>query len=390
MRLALVGGAIASLLGVAIGAAYARGSPLAGGIERTDTWSTAFLAAVGAAFVLYVAALRFLGDGAALRLVCALALVIQLVPLAGPMLLSRDAYSYWAYGRLVWVHDANPYERPPAAFPTDPATEATARYWRRSTSVYGPVFTGFSTGVAAVAGSSRETAAYLFRVTAALAVVLTAILVAVLARRKARAAALVGWNPLFAVHFAGGGHNDALMVLGMVAALACVRRSRDGAGGAVWVVAAAVKSAALVLLPLALIRARARFWAGAVAAAAALTLFASLVFHDAWWSNFSGLGRREAGFSIASRIAQLGIGETAATWLLRAVLLAGVVWLVGQAVRGHVRIGLAAGLLLATSTWILPWYALWPVGLAAAEDDGLAQLVGVALSAYLMADRVPF
>ena len=75
---------------------------------------------------------------------------------------------------------------------------------------------------------------------------------------------------------------------------------------------------------------------------------------------------------------------------MRAVLLAGVVWLVGQAVRGHVRIGLAAGLLLATSTWILPWYALWPVGLAAAEDDGLAQLVGVALSAYLMADRVPF
>ena len=47
----------------------------------------------------------------------------------------------------------------------------------------------------------------------------------------------------------------------------------------------------------------------------------------------------------------------------------------------------AAWLLLAAN--VLPWYALWPIGLAAAEDDGPAQVLGVCLAAYLLADRVP-
>ena len=390
MRIALVGGAIGLFLGLAVSAAYARGSPLAGGIERTDTWSLVFLIAVATAFVLYVTALLLLRRTEPVRLVCAFVLVIQLVPLAGPLLLSRDAYSYWAYGRIVWVHHADPYEQTPAAFPTDPATRATAKRWRRETSVYGPAFTGLSTAIAAVAGSSRDAAAYLFRAVAALAVVATAFLAASVARRKALAAALVGWNPLFAVHFAGGGHNDALMVLGMVGALALTKQGRAAAGGALWIVASAVKAAALVFLPLVLLRARRAFWAGAVVAGIVVTLLASLVFHDAWWSNFNGLSRREAGFSIPARLAQLGLSEGAGTWLLRGVLVVGGVWLVVQAVRGRPRLGLAAGLLLATSTWILPWYALWPVGLAAAEDDAVARFVGVALAGYLVADRVPF
>lgn len=390
MRIALAGGAIGLLLGLAVAAAYARGSPLAGGIERTDTWSLVFLIAVATAFVLYVTTLLLLRHTEPVRLVCAFVLVIQLVPLAGPLLLSRDAYSYWAYGRIVWVHHANPYEQTPSAFPTDPATRAAAKRWRRETSVYGPVFTGLSTAVAAIAGSSRDAAAYLFRAAAALAVVASAFLAAGLARRKALAAALVGWNPLFAVHFAGGGHNDALMVLGMVGALALTKRGRDAAGGAVWIVASTVKAAALVFLPLVLLRARRTFWAGAVGAGAAVTLVALLVFRNAWWSNFNGLSRREAGFSIPSRLAQLGLSDETATWLLRGVLVAGGVWLVVQAVRGRPRVALAAGLLLMTSTWILPWYALWPVGLAAAEDDGIAQVVGVVLAGYLVADRVPF
>ena len=51
-----------------------------------------------------------------------IALAVQLLPLGGPLLLSRDVYSYWAYGRMVWTHDANPYTSVPDRFPQDPAT----------------------------------------------------------------------------------------------------------------------------------------------------------------------------------------------------------------------------------------------------------------------------
>jgi Glycosyltransferase family 87 len=387
---ALLGGGIVLALACAVGAAYGPGTELVNGVGRNDTWSIVFLAATGTAFALYAAALMFLrGRLDGVRVVCALAVAIQLVPLAGPVLLSRDVYSYWAYGRIVWAHDSNPYDHPPADFPHDPATAATAGPWRQTTSVYGPVFTGVSAGVAAVAGSSKLTAAFLFRVAAALAVLVTAFLAARLARHKALSAALVGWNPLFAVHFAGGGHNDALMVACMVAALALTPRSRDRAAGALWLVAAAIKSAALVLFPLVLPRSRRGVWFGALAALLVITLVASVAFGDAWWSNFSGLNRREAGFSIPSRLDQLGLGEFGSAWLPKIVLAVGGAWLFLQALRGRVRLGLAAGLLLVTSQWILPWYGLWPIGLAAAEEDGAAQLLGVALAAYLVADRVP-
>jgi hypothetical protein len=389
--LALLGGGIALAVGCAVGAAYGVGSPIAGGVEGSDTWSIVFIAAAAAAFLLYAVALLLLRSRAnQFRLVFVLAVVIQLVPLAGPLLLSRDAYSYWAYGRIVWVHHDNPYDHAPARYPDDPATVAAAPAWRHTTSVYGPVFTVASAGVAAVSGSSRSTAAFLFRAAAALAVVSTALLAARIASRKAFAAALVGWNPLFALHFAGGGHNDALMVLGMVAALALARRDSGTAAGSLWVAAAAIKSIALLLLPLALLRSRRAFWIGAGAAAAVVAVGSSLAFGDAWLAGLGGLKPREAGYSIPSRLDQLGLGELGTTWIPRIALAATAIWLGLQALRGRTRLGLMAGVLLVTTPWILPWYAIWPIGLAAAEEDGAAQVLGVCLAGYLLADRVPF
>jgi hypothetical protein len=44
---------------------------------------------------------------------------------------------------------------------------------------------------------------------------------------------------------------------------------------------------------------------------------------------------------------------------------------------------------LLTSPWVLPWYSTWPVALAAVGDDVLAQVVALALVAYLLPDRIP-
>jgi len=379
-------------LATAVAAASVHGSPLTPGAqERTDVWSIVFLAAAAAGFVLYLAALFRLRRGRdSVRLVCVLAVVIQAVPLTGPLLLSRDAYSYWAYGRIVLAHDGNPYAKPPATFPRDPATQDVAAGWRHTTSVYGPAFTAASVAVAAVAGSSRTTATLLFRALAASAVVGAAVLAARLGSRKAFAAAFIGWNPLLALDFGGGGHNDAWMIVAVLGALVLVARRRDLAAGSAWILAAAIKAPALFLLPLGVGRARRRVITGTIGAAAAVALAATLSFGMTWLSSFGALATREDAFSIPSRLAQLGLGEDVAFSVARVGLVAGAMWLAVEAVRGRVRLALGACVLLVTSPWILPWYAIWPIGLAAAEDDGLAQVAAIAVAAYLLPDRVPF
>jgi hypothetical protein len=46
------------------------------------------------------------------------------------------------------------------------------------------------------------------------------------------------------------------------------------------------------------------------------------------------------------------------------------------------------GLLLATA-WLLPWYLLWPLPLAALSRDRLLQLLLLALTAYQLGARIP-
>jgi hypothetical protein len=64
-------------------------------------------------------------------------------------------------------------------------------------------------------------------------------------------------------------------------------------------------------------------------------------------------------------------------------------WLLREAWRGHARLGLAAGLLLVAAPWLVPWYLVWTVPFAAVEEDGTAQVLALALTAYLLRDAVP-
>jgi alpha-1,6-mannosyltransferase len=384
--------AIVFSLTAAIAAASARGSPLAAGnAEGTDTWSIVFLAAVGLAFALYVATVGiFRSDNGPLVLVCTIAAAIQLIPLAGPLLLSRDTYGYWAYGRILARQDRNPYTVAPARFPKDPSTEVVARGWRETTSVYGPVFTLASAGVGDIAGRSAETAALAFRLIAALAAIAMTLLAAIVARRKAFAAAFVGWNPVVALSFAGGGHNDVWMLVLMLGALALAASSRPAAAGVVWIFAAAVKAPALILLPLYLIHARRALWLAAAGAGCALGVAATVVFGWAWLTASLALGGHEARYGLPARLEQLGTPELAAHALADLALAGGALWLAGQALRGRTRLALGACLLVLTSPWVLPWYATWPIALAAVEEDTVAQLLALGLAAYLLPDRIPF
>jgi hypothetical protein len=64
-------------------------------------------------------------------------------------------------------------------------------------------------------------------------------------------------------------------------------------------------------------------------------------------------------------------------------------WLAKQAWHGRARLGLAAGFLLCATPYLVPWYAIWALPLAASEDDPPAQWLAVAISAYLLRQRVP-
>ena len=372
--------------------------PRHGGLLEGDSaWAWLYLAGEIAAFVAYVGGLLLVRRGAVrLALVGVLAAAIQLAPLGAPLLISSDAWTYWDYGRIAIVHDANPYTQPPRDFPDDPAYPHIGGAWHGATSVYGPLFTLGSEPVSATAGSSADAAAWLFKSLAALAMLGTVALAALLSRRRAYAATLVGWNPLLALHFAGGGHNDAWMALLVMAALALGARGRRQWAGVAWAAAIFVKWIAVVFLPLRALEARATRrrvgHLGFALAAVVITAAASAQFGWHWLEAFGPLARnanKETQFALPHRLKELGIPHEVALGLLVAAFAVAYVWLLRQAWRGRARLGLAAGLLLCASPYLVPWYAVWAIPVAATEDDPPAQWLAVAISAYLLRQRVP-
>ena len=127
-----------------------------------------------------------------------LALAIQIVPLAGPLLLSTDAWTYWEYGRIAAVHGGNPYVDTPSTFSGDPSYAV-----RRGRMARDDV--GVRPGVHAPLGARRARLRVVCRRGGL-------DLQGARRRRRARvcgagrsaradrvlAAALVGWNPVFA------------------------------------------------------------------------------------------------------------------------------------------------------------------------------------------------
>jgi len=391
VRAALFGLGVTALLGLATVAASWHGSPLrAGAPEGSDLPSTVFLAAAGGAFALYLVGLVLLRRSrAGLATVCALAAAIQLVPLAGPLLLSRDVFAYWDYGRLAASHDANPYSEPPARFARDPAERAMAPAWRHTDSVYGPVFTTASVGLAATGGRSSEAAALGYRLLAATGMLLLVALAAVVAPVPAFAAAFVGWNPLLALDFAGGGHNDVWMMVLLLGALA-LAAARPRLAGVSWALAAGVKWIAVALLPLELLgrtpREALRMFLGFAAAASAIGAVAWLLFGTAWLAALGPFAHLTAAWAVPSRLGEAGLPG----WLALAPLVLALPWLLRSARAGRPRLAAATGLLLVASPWLLPWYAVWAVPLAAVEEDRAAWALTLGLCAYLLPDRIPF
>jgi Glycosyltransferase family 87 len=314
-----------------------------------------------------------------------------------PPLLSHDVYSYVDYARLGVLHGLDPYVHPPTAAPADPAFAHVT--WAETTSAYGPLFT---LATYPLAWLPVGAAVYTLKAISAAAVLATAALVARLAPARGidplRAAAFVALNPLVLVHVVGGPHNDALAVLFATLGVAAVLSSREAAGGGAFMAVCAIKAPVAIAAPFALLGAarKKRFLGGAVVAAAVMTAVAYLTFGWHWLDAFALAGEnqgRTSHLSIPITTARLtGLDPNAVRTAALALYGAFVIYLLAWTYRGGDWLRAAAWatftLLLATA-WLLPWYLLWPLPLAALSRDRLLQLLLLALTAYQLGARIP-
>jgi len=175
--------------------------------------------------------------------------------------------------------------------------------------------------------------------------------------------AIYAWNPLVVVEFAASGHNDALALAGVVAAMLIIRRS--GAVSTLLLTAAALaKAFPAVLFPLWLRRAgwKNLLWAAALAAACAWPyrsawpyLRESLAYYESrWQNNHASLYTVIAWASGSTELAAgLGVGVVAglAIWAAaRRMDIARAAYLLFGAI-----------LMLAPNGY--PWYFTWMVPL---------------------------
>lgn len=175
-----------------------------------------------------------------------------------PPLGSGDALSYAAYGRMVLL-GADPWSTAPSALPGDPFADAVTPPWRDAPSVYGPLVTWLHALLVAAAGEEVRGAVLLLALVHLAAFLAVAGLLDRLASTsgpaaRRRAALLWTANPLVQLVLVAGAHLEALVVLGVVAALALPRR-RAASAGALAAAAALVKvSGGVAVLALLLAR----------------------------------------------------------------------------------------------------------------------------------------
>jgi hypothetical protein len=391
--LAIAGGLVLAVAAAVLGARHASPSEVSPVSPSGEPWHAFWTWGVVVAFVLYAIGTWVAREGAlSLRVAVITAVVVQTLPLAAPLLLSKDVYLYWSEARIAIVHHANPYHATPSDYPSDPAYGHVSEIWRPETAPYGPAWEALGTVPAATAGSSAHRAELGYRVLALLGVLAAALIVA-RRTRNAAAVALLGWSPLVALHFAGGGHSDAWMMALLVLGVAAPTAAR---GGAAWPIASAFKVVPAILLPLELaarrLRAPKRWWLGLIGAAVVVIAAATGIFGPHWVVATVAGAHQTSPIGGVHWLTELGLRHRYAVVTGALVFAAVYLALCRSAWRsGRAHLSLAATALCLTSSLLRPWYALWPVALAAVEEDELAGLAALALSAYvLFADAVPF
>jgi len=208
--------------------------------------------ALGLMFGFYLLAVKYtrlISARAAITAIVALNVIL----LIAPPLFSTDVFSYEAYARMFTIDGVNPYVHGPYAISlAQPLYSLVGAKWIGMPSAYGPLFTALS---GPLAFTSIAVSTYVFKLTAALSCLGTVAIMWRGARLRGvdpvRGAVLFGLNPLVVVYGVGGGHNDLVMLLPMIAGVYAVLRNQDRKAGAMIAVATAIKLTGALVAPFA-------------------------------------------------------------------------------------------------------------------------------------------
>ncbi len=351
------------------------------------------------------------------RWAIALVAVLHAVVFAGPILLSTDVFSYIAYARMGVEHGLNPYLHGPLAIAGDPVYRYVGIDWKHVPTAYGPLYTLLSYPLAplGVKGAlwGMKTMALL---ASAGTLVLTWRCACLRGLDPVLALLAVGANPLYVIYGVGGAHNDLVMTFLMMAAVALTltaerrgpggkaggtgeraggpvgtRRGRSWAvglaagegreawAGAAVVAGALIKATGAVLLPfIVLSRRRLAPVLGAALALLVGALAAYVAFGVHGVNIVSALNRDSAFVStdsfpteVAHLFGKRGVFPIDHT-ILKVALAGILVYLMWGTWKGYDWVAASGWALLAisvTSTWLLAWYTLWSLPLAAVSRD---------------------
>jgi alpha-1,6-mannosyltransferase len=345
----------------------------------------------------YLGVLLF-ADSVRFRVGIGAIVALHVVFLVAPPLLSSDIFNYVGYARLDAVHHLNPYVHPLSAAPTDPSYIYVG--WPLNTTAYGPLFT---LGSLPLGWVSFTAGIWLLKLSAALASLGCVALVWLCATRLGRpalpATLFFGLNPILLAYAIGGAHNDLLMLVAALGGIYMLLGARES-GMATLVVAVAVKSSAVVLLPFALLGSRrpwkAFLWgAGAAAVIGVVTLLvfgthiSSLLHvlqHDARLETPNDVP------GVINDVLGLGISTHTLGRIGMVVLLPAIALLLVRVYRGGdwlENAGWATCAVIVTTTWFLPWYLIWFLPLAALAVRPYQRATALALTALAIGLQLP-
>lgn len=313
--------------------------------------------------------------------------------LLGPPLISQDVFGYLSFARLGALHGLDPYTHVPAEAPMDPLFRFIG--WPFQHSPYGPLFTLLSYAITPLGIAGGLWAFKAIAVASSLAAVTLIARAAGRLGQSARwAAAFVGLNPVMLVLAVGGAHNDTLLLLALAATLSLTAASVDtaGAGGAgrdlragasALVAGVGIKLTAGLALPFLILsppsaRERGRTALGAGAAILVLAVVAVIGFGLHALGFLDAIGEQQqlvSTHSIPAETARLvGLSGTPGWWRnlfavgFLAVLLVEL-WRTAHGADWRVGAGWSTLALLASTAWVLPWYAIWVLPLAAVSGN---------------------
>jgi hypothetical protein len=404
--------------------------PLGGvwpGLTRnTSALRYLFTGAIVAMYGGYVAGIVYLPRLRARWTVSAIVAVHAIYLLAPPLALT-DVFNYINYGRMEVVHHLNPYTTIPILEPHNDPSYVVSN-WHQLLSPYGPLFTLLTFAVVPLGVAA---AFWALKGILALASLATIFLVwkcaQLLGRDPIAAIVLVGLNPIVLVWGLGGDHNDFLMVFFIVLGFYLILRARapgteetiEGGGaaarlrgwlfplsppvigaGAAFVTAAAIKASGGILIPVVLaglLKTPRRLVQVALGMAAAFVLIGafSLIAFGLHIPDLSTQSRLVTTVGVPNLLGlALGAGgETESLrLLLSGALIATVLLCCVHAWRRGATIaacGWASLALLVTLSWVLPWYVLWVLPLAALSSSRRLRRAALAVGVYLIVAWAP-